>query len=352
MIKEQRKKLEQFNKSSFRKEDFVKYMIIEFDDELKDSMIVRNVKSQLEPLDVEIKFKQYNVDKYKDQKINIIKWYRKVLCVFDPEDDLFKPIRPKIELEEKVGIHIAADIFIGMVSNGELEQNFESIIKDLAETNTIILFIEGFFRTIQRIQTSNNRSYTNQVRQLIDNDENVDNNNTGTSSNKANRRKKASNNNTSNFITVDDIEKVLSVLQIKFNCRVFPTSSEPDTGEWLVNMTKTLSIAPFIDKYKGNDELSHLGVIKPGKDAFDMYVITLEQARMVTPGVSRGIANNYGSLQQLYKAFKSNGHGILEGIPIGKINSNIPSKRRIGPAISKSLHTLFTCEDPNAFVKI
>ena len=87
------------------------------------------------------------------------------------------------------------------------------------------------------------------------------------------------------------------------------------------------------------------GQVKVGDGPADTYTKMLQEMVRVTPAVAYGIAAEYSTVQMLVKGLKDGGPLALQNCRKSANKDGAFTDKRIGPAISKRVHNVFTCHD-------
>jgi crossover junction endonuclease EME1 len=91
------------------------------------------------------------------------------------------------------------------------------------------------------------------------------------------------------------------------------------------------------------------GQVKSGEDANDTYSKMLQEIIRITAPVAYGIMAEYPTAQKLVKGLEENGPTALEECRKMANRDGACTDKRVGLAISKRVHSVFTERDPKSF---
>ena len=91
------------------------------------------------------------------------------------------------------------------------------------------------------------------------------------------------------------------------------------------------------------------GQVKSGEDVNDTYSKMLQEIIRITAPVAYGIMAEYPSTQKLVKGLKENGPLALEECRKMANKNGAFTDKRVGQAISRRVHSVFTGRDPGSF---
>jgi crossover junction endonuclease EME1 len=91
------------------------------------------------------------------------------------------------------------------------------------------------------------------------------------------------------------------------------------------------------------------GQVKSGEDAKDTYSKMLQEIIRITAPIAYGIMAEYPSVQELVKGLEKDGPLALEDCRKMANRDGAFTDKRVGPAISKRMHSVFTGRDPKSF---
>lgn len=88
------------------------------------------------------------------------------------------------------------------------------------------------------------------------------------------------------------------------------------------------------------------GQVKTGEDPQDTYVKMLQEMNRITQPVAWGIVSEYPTVQQLVQGLREEGPLALANCRKSANGNGAFQDRKIGPAISRRVHAVFTERDP------
>jgi crossover junction endonuclease EME1 len=91
------------------------------------------------------------------------------------------------------------------------------------------------------------------------------------------------------------------------------------------------------------------GQVKTGDGPADTFIRMLQENLRVTAPIAHGIAAEYSTVQLLIKGFQDEGPLALENCLKSANRDGALTNQRVGPAISKRLHSVFTGRDPDSW---
>jgi len=87
------------------------------------------------------------------------------------------------------------------------------------------------------------------------------------------------------------------------------------------------------------------GQVKTGDNAQDIYIRMLQENLRITAPIAFGISTEYPTVQELVKGLRSDGPLALADCMTSSNKNGGFTNRRIGPAISKRVHSVFLGRD-------
>jgi hypothetical protein len=143
---------------------------------------------------------------------------------------------------------------------------------------------------------------------------------------------------------LDDIDEHLIPLHTSTGCLINETSSDKDTIECVVQLIKA-TMRKTKDTYPNTNFIPK---VRSGQNAFDSWLIRLQQIPGITAVMAMAIANKYPSTKSLIDAYHTQEtdkakHQLLKGIIFGR-------DRKIGSVISKRVYAILTCNDPDVYI--
>lgn len=91
------------------------------------------------------------------------------------------------------------------------------------------------------------------------------------------------------------------------------------------------------------------GQVKTGDGPSDTFVKMLQEILRITASVAFGIVEEYPSVQALIKGFTEHGPLALEDCRKSANRDGAFTDRRVGPAISKRVYSVFMGTDPESW---
>jgi crossover junction endonuclease EME1 len=90
------------------------------------------------------------------------------------------------------------------------------------------------------------------------------------------------------------------------------------------------------------------GQVRTGDGPKDTYIRMMQEITRVTAPMAYGIAAAYPTAAELVKGLEENGPLALEDCKKGSNRDGALTNQRIGQAVSKRLHKIFTGRDPTS----
>ncbi|KAL3421471.1 ERCC4 domain-containing protein [Phlyctema vagabunda] len=272
-----------------------------------------------------------------ESEISLIKWRRKVEAIYDEQAGHFVPCPKHIKDEMHIMYVMQANEFVSLATGPEGKDLDSHFLRLRAKYDgyTIIYLIEGLTPWMRKNKGVKNAQFQEAVRNMGQDEENS-----------ATQRRKPKKQ--AEYIDEDLIEDALLRLQVVHKPLIHHTNSAIETGQWVVAFTQHISTIPHRKLKDALDTTFSMesGQVKTGEDAADTYLRMLSELKMVTAPVACGIAAEYPSVQKLIAGFEADGPLILEDCRKTANKDGALTDKRIGPAISKRVHRVFTGMDP------
>ncbi|KAK9365833.1 hypothetical protein V1509DRAFT_631942 [Lipomyces kononenkoae] len=323
------------NKLKMSKKDTCAEMIVDIDADFAKTVGGQKLLSILVPLGIEVS------TSWTSPTRNMIKWRRKVKAEYNDALGLFVPIPEEIRKECFILIVLTGVEFVDMVIENQLAENVTSIRRIYPDLK-LIYMIEGLNSFFKKMATQTQREFNNMVQDALGNSQS--------------RTKKLRNEEGDLFVKIqkkynhrqhaDVIEDALIMLQVVYDCLVFHSTTSLDSAEWIAILTQDIGTIPYKNARLNIHETICMesGQVKAGTTTKDTFSQTLRQVKYVTPGLSKGISDRYGTINEMMKALDSRGSNAF--LAIGGEASN----RKIGQTLANNLDSIFSSTDPNAFV--
>ncbi|TVY46268.1 Crossover junction endonuclease [Lachnellula occidentalis] len=328
--KERNQELAKVNVSRNDKKISTSEMIVEMSSGL-DSITADVVRKQLDPLQVE--HSTWN------ETAPIVKWKRKVQSKYDDEKGHWVPTPAHIKAEEHIIYIMTAEEFVERVTADERADVDIHVLQLRAkfESCKIIYLIQGYTVWTRKNRNFKNRKFTESVNSQMPQEAPT-----------ATQRKKKKEH---EYVDENILEDALLRLQVIHGAMIHHVMMKHETAEWIVTFTQHISTIP----YKSQKDLldtafcMESGQVKSGEDANDTYSRMLQEIIRITAPVAYGIMAEYPSAQKLVKGLKDNGPLALEECRKMANKNGAFTDRRVGPAISRRVHSVFTGTDPGSF---
>ncbi|XP_034234345.1 crossover junction endonuclease EME1 [Thrips palmi] len=163
-----------------------------------------------------------------------------------------------------------------------------------------------------------------------------------------------------------DVEYALAEVQIKWGISHRCINSKIDMANLVCQLTKAIAEAPFkqekhkkdadrLDWYALGDSKDCVVVDKEGNGSLQLWQRQLCQFPLASRETSEAIASVYPSPISLLQAYErcskeEEAQLLLEDIPVRRGPGPLSTARRIGPQLSKKIHTFFTTFDENSLI--
>ncbi|XP_038067999.1 uncharacterized protein LOC119737610 [Patiria miniata] len=174
------------------------------------------------------------------------------------------------------------------------------------------------------------------------------------------RRKKRPIEDITTVVTRVDVEEALVDLQLHVGCNVRFVETPAEVADLVAMVTKSVAETPFKrerDKatFSFHVDTEWAGGVKVKKDGQGLRRVwrqQLQQFRNVSPQVANSIIAVYPSPRQLLQAYArcdsvQEARKVLQDIVIRRGEGVLATTRRVGPELSKRIHTLMTSRQPD-----
>ncbi|KAK9238316.1 hypothetical protein V1525DRAFT_401218 [Lipomyces kononenkoae] len=321
------------NKLKMSKKDTCAEMIVDIDADFAKTVSGQKLLSILVPLGIEVS------TSWTSPTRNMIKWRRKVKAEYNDALGLFVPIPEEIRKECFILIVLTGVEFVDMVIENQLAENVTSIRRIYPDLK-LIYMIEGLNSFFKKMTTQTQRQFNDMVQDALGNSQN--------------RTKKPRNEEGDLFVKVqgmynhrqhaDVVEDSLIMLQVVYDCLVFHSTTSLDSAEWIAILTQDIGTIPYKNARMNLHETICMesGQVKAGTTTKDTFSQTLRQVKYITPGLSKGILDRYGTINEMMKALESRGSDAFMAI------GGEASSRKIGRTLANNLDFIFSATDPNA----
>ncbi|PGH16204.1 hypothetical protein AJ79_01972 [Helicocarpus griseus UAMH5409] len=347
-LKEQKAKEKQLaadlaeaNKRKFDKKITTPEMIIDISSSLEESSVGNQVTEYMRHHGVEKHFVPTRMP-------NVISWRRKITALYNEEAGHWEPCAPTIKKEDHVLCLLSAREFVDMSvarehSDGTLEAHVLKMKRTYSGCKPIYL-IEGLHIWMRKSNNSKNRAYQASVLRELE----------GSSQPQPSEPPKRSRKPKQTappppLVDDDQIEDSLLQLQVQHGCLVHQTAAPADSAEWIKNFTEHISTIPYRQELINLHDASFcmdVGQVKTGEDNADTYVKMLQEIQRVTAPISYGVMMEYPTVGELVRELKQQGPLLLEDVKKCANKTGALTGTRVGPAVSKRLHKVFTGLNP------
>ncbi|KAL2374482.1 hypothetical protein BDBG_01579 [Blastomyces gilchristii SLH14081] len=334
--------LAEANKRKFDKKISTPEMIIDMSSTFEESSVGNQVTEYMRHLGVEKNFISTRMP-------NIVTWRRKVTTQYNDKEAHWEPCPPTIKTEDHVLCLLLAQEFVDMsIATANGDNTLDSHVLMMKRTYPgckPIYLIEGLSVWMRKNNNSRNRAYQASVLREL-----------GSSSQPQQqqqlpKRQKKPKQTVPPPPPVDDdaIEDALLQLQVQHGCLIHHTTAPSESAEWIKNFTEHVSTIPYRQELINLHDASFcmdVGQVKSGEDNRDTYVKMLQEVQRVTAPISYGITSQYPTVAELVRQLKEQGPLLLEDVKKCANRNGAFTDARVGPAISKRLHKVFTGLNP------
>ncbi|KAH7397854.1 ERCC4 domain-containing protein [Cadophora sp. MPI-SDFR-AT-0126] len=276
----------------------------------------------------------------RESELPVVRWRRKVEAKYNEDAGHWEPTPVHVKQEKHIMCVLTAQSLVDLItgSEGHDLDTYTLGLKSKFEPCEVIYLVEGFMAWMRKNKTLLNRQYTAAVRSHVQSEVPT-----------ASQRKKKKD---PEYVNEELIEDALLRLQIHHNTFIHHTNAMVETAEWILNFTQHISSIPYKTVKASLDTgfCMDTGQVKTGDDAADTYVRMLQEVFRVTPSIAYGIVAEFPTLRELVKTLKDQGPLALEDCRKSTNKDGAFSDKRIGPAISKKIHKVFTESDPGVWI--
>ena len=349
------------NKSKSDKKTSTPEMIVDMARSLEGTSVGNQILEYMKILGVETTFSDDPLDlsvstNVPNQKGNSIRWRRKVKARYNEEFGHWEPLPVEtVETEKHILLHMTAREFFEIAAAGS-SPNHEPAAQEKAMTKNLdahvtaltrryqdckpIFLIEGLSTFLRKNKTAENRAYTAAVRsQMTNNDPNLP-----PPSSQPRRRTKNNlppTNPDLSTITPDLSETLLLHLQLHHQILLHHTPHPSLSATWIKHFTEHISTIPARhQRMASNDTVGFCmdaGQVRTGLDRTDTYVRMLQEVQRVTPSMAYGIANEFATVGELVRGFRTEGPALLAQIRKSVNRDGAVSERVLGLMVSRRL---------------
>lgn len=294
---------------------------------------------------------------------NVVKWSRKVKSIYNEELDHWEPVPLRVEPENHVIVVLHAAEFVKLVlkEDGTDVKAHVLGMRQHFRDHVLIYLIEGLTPWMRKNRTIRNRQFVSAVRSGLSEDtpSSCSSSSAGPPSSSQqlpapSRRKKkpssAAAAAAAAYVDEDAIEDALLDLQVLHGALIHHTSLSLETARQIAILTQHVSTAPYRRQREAANAASaafcmETGQVRAGDGAGDTYVRLLQEVARVTAPVAHGIAAEFPSVPALVRGLGERGPLALEELRKSANKDGAFSDRRVGQALSKRLHKVFTGRD-------
>lgn len=310
--------------------DITLHMSKQFSEETE---LGKQVKLGLVEKDISIKY-YYDHFSEEGHGIALVNLQRNVTCQYDESQDIFIPVSQHMENLKTIFVLIDSEKYRKSVFYEETDEIVSHILKtvtkkvptsyfSIQEDMEVICIWQGLGELIRKSTNSKNQNMINRVRALMGDQP---------TSGKKTKKRSSSLNSLHPLI----LEEACYELEFKHSWRIIHSSDESSTVEWFKALLANESVAWF-KKRKVEGFMAAgianggVGYVKSGVDPAECMERSLQHMKYVTPKLAKTISKKFGSLQSL------------------ALNTN-KFEDVMGKSLSRSLRSLLTEKDPDAFI--
>ena len=298
----------------------------------------------------------------------VLRWSRKVRARYDEELERWEPIPMQIELEKHAMVLLSAASFVGLVLGGPGADIDSHVRKTRLELpgHTLIYLIEGLTPWMRKNRSIRNRQFVSAVRDGLAQDASSSSSSSGPvapanarqqqqqqqSQRPSSRQKKtnARGARQASYVDEDRIEDALLDLQILHGALIHHTATALETAQQIAVFTQHISTIPYRRPRDDANASSaafcmEAGQVRTGDGPADTYLRMLQEVSRVTAPVAHGVASEFGSVSELIRRLEHGGPLALQDVRKCANKDGAFSDRRVGPALSRRLHKVFTGTD-------
>ncbi|KAJ1337878.1 crossover junction endonuclease EME1 [Microdochium nivale] len=326
------KALEEVNKKRTNHKISTPEMIVDLPDSLRPAL-----KIQIETLlgDLGVDFQPYH-----PATDNVIRWRRKVTAMYDADEAIWKDISARILTEEHVLVILEAPEFVKLAlgTGDETLETHMLRVRSTVPKASVIYIIEGLNAWMRKNRNVRNRQYVNSVR--AEEPE---------AAPSQSRKRKAQA--PQEYVDEDSIEDGLLALQVLQGALIHQTGAMVETAQWVSVFTQHISTVPYRRAQAESADAGfcmEAGQVRTGGDSKDTYIRMLQEIARITAPIAYGIAAEFPTLAQLITGLETKGPLALAECRKSANQDGAFSDRKIGPAVSKRVHKIFTGHDPGS----
>lgn len=340
--KERAAALAEVNKVRTDKKVSTPEMIVDLPTSLSPS-----VKLQIETLLGDLRVKCHS---YSSPVKDVVKWRRKVKARFNEDEGHWEPIPERIEQEKHAMVILQAAEFVELAlgpKGSDLEAHTLKLQLNYRH-HALIYLIEGLEPWMRKNRNVRNRQFQAAVHSVgAQADPTVADDAAPPSSAQRSRQKNPKP--PALYIDEDTVEDALLQLQVLHGALIHHTKTPVETAQWVTIFTQHISTIPYRkQKDAANASAAFCmdsGQVRTGDGAQDTYVRMLQEIVRVTPPIAVGICSEFPTVMKLLEGFQRQGPLALEGINKAANRDGAFTDRKVGQAISRRVHKVFTGMD-------
>ncbi|KAJ1979890.1 hypothetical protein H4R35_001329 [Dimargaris xerosporica] len=324
---------------------------------------------------------------------HIVRWERRVLNRFDPDQGLFVPLDPpplSAEPEPFILLWWSIEQLIEFAKdNAHLHCQCAQIQSQYPHTKRMLVVVQGYEQWKKKQLQKRDREFAQQVRQAATLAvatgpavaDNADTHEFTTAASQPTRRKRRPSKPVDGdgsartvSLTVEMVDELLAWIQFHLGWLITHTRDVHDSVHWITVYTRDIAASRYKDRsslvlgadsneqrrssasVSGTTSITtnlatfftvESGVTKAQWDPADVWRHLLLQIPRVTASMTDAIVQHYPSLQSLYQAYQrladqpAQAEQLLANLSIGA------QARRLGPVMSAKIYHVFTNTDPN-----
>ncbi|KAJ1980778.1 hypothetical protein H4R34_002323 [Dimargaris verticillata] len=324
---------------------------------------------------------------------HIVRWERRVLNRFDPDQGLFVPLDtlPKsAEPEPVILLWWPIEQMTAFAKdNAQLHRQCTLLQSQYPHIKRTLVIVQGYEQWKKKQLQKRDREFAQQVRQAATlaadagpaATDDADANETSMPASQPTRRKRRPSQLADGdglaraaILTVETVDELLAWIQFRLGWLITHTRDIHDSVHWITVYTRDIAASRYKDRSSlvfgaeggepGADSARidettssatnlatfftvESGVTKAQWDPADVWRHLLLQIPRVTAAMADAIVQHYPSLQSLYQAYQrladqsAQAEQLLANLSLGA------QGRRIGPVMSAKIYHVFTSTDPN-----
>ncbi|KAI9028551.1 hypothetical protein DFJ74DRAFT_493804 [Hyaloraphidium curvatum] len=339
--KEEQKRLREVNRVMGKKEA-TKDMIVDVDVGIVNrpggGALLENLRKQ----DCQVSVQPHPVS-------DTILWRRRTRALWNPDDGNWVPLG-----EERI---IPESFLVKLMTGDELARRIgnRTMVSHLAEIRTtfpgrdIAVLVTGLRDYLRRKRNNLSASFQDQVRQQA----------YGSAGPPASRAPRAATVVVGGEVVqmqdlpdAAEVSQELMRLQMMEKVRVIECEDSEETIDFMIGLTTEIAMIPHKALRENLLDFCPDGKLrKTGTDEGDTWLWMLRQIHMVEDSSASAIVQQYPTINSLYTAYKrcatmAQAEGLLQDIVVQRHGKSGETNRRLGPALSKRIHTVLMGEDP------